>query len=82
MSEEEQPAGEALPFPRTHFQFGPLDGGFAINVMLTNDLIITKVVDAQAEEQICDIMIQRRKERRERQRNELAVIRNIRQSKN
>ena len=79
MSEEEKPAENAqpLPFPRTHVQFGPLGAGFQLQILLSNDLAIIKSFDAQAEGQIGDLLLQRRKEVKELQRKELQVIRHV-----
>jgi hypothetical protein len=48
-----------------------------MQIMLANDIVIVKSFDGQAEEQICDLLIKRRKERKEQQANELAVIRHL-----
>lgn len=62
------------PFPRTNLQFGPIGTGFAVQIQLADDIVIVKAFSAEAEEQICNILIQRRKELKQRQLEQLAVM--------
>lgn len=78
----EPPEQQPLPFPRTNLQFGPPGSGFAVQLLLADDIAITKAFSAQAEEEICNILIQRRKERKEQERLALATIQHINQTKN
>lgn len=64
-------------FPHTNIQFGPIGGGFAIQILLADDIAITKAFNAQAEDEICNILIQRRKQVKE----QLAAIQHIEKSK-
>lgn len=75
IGEPEQP--EQLPFPRTNLQFGPLGSGFAVQILLADDIAITKAFSGQAEDELCNILIERRKQARE----QLAAIQNIAKSK-
>jgi len=70
------------PFPHTNLQFGPLGGGFAVQIQLADDIAIVKAFDGNAESQICDILIKRRQEFRQRQSEQLAVIKHVNASKN
>lgn len=76
---EEQP--QQL-FPRTNLQFGPLGGGFAVRIQLADDIAIVKAFDGQAENQICNILLQRRKALKQQQVEQLAVIKHVNASKN
>ena len=77
---QEQP--QPAPFPHTNLQFGPLGGGFAVQIQLADDIAIVKAFDGNAESQICDILIKRRQEFRQRQSEQLAVIKHVNASKN
>lgn len=77
----EQPQ-QQQPFPRTNVQFGPLGAGFVVQIQLADDIAIVKAFNGEAEEQIANILIQRHKEVRERQRNELAVLRHVNTHRN
>lgn len=80
---ETQPAQPQPPlFPRTNLQFGPLGAGFVIQIQLADDIAIIKGFDGNAENQICDILIQRRKELKQQQLDQLAVIKRVNASKN
>jgi hypothetical protein len=75
------PEPEAPPqptYPRTNLQFGPIGGGFAIQILLADDIAITKAFTAQAEDDITDLLIKRRKEVKQ----QLEMVRNIERSKN
>lgn len=77
-AETPQPA----PFPHTNLQFGPLGGGFAVQIQLADDIAIMKAFDGKAEDQICDILLKRRKALKQQQSEQLAVIRHINTHKN
>ena len=64
-------------YPHTNIQFGPLGSGFAINIVYANDIVTTKVFDGQAEAQLCDMLMQRRREARQ----QAELVRNIEKSK-
>lgn len=75
LDEPEQP--QQPTFPHTNLQFGPLGGGFAVNLMLADDIVITKVFNGQAEAELCELLLQRRKQMRE----QAELVRNIEKSK-
>jgi hypothetical protein len=64
-------------YPRTNLQFGPIGSGFAIQILLADDIAITKAFTAQAEDDITDLLIKRRKEVKQ----QLEMVRNIERSK-
>lgn len=65
-------------YPHTNIQFGAPGGGFAIQILLADDIAITKAFSGQAEEELCNLLIQRRKQVKE----QLAIIQQINQTKN
>jgi hypothetical protein len=73
----EQP--QTAPFPHTDLRFGPLGGGFAVQIQLADDIAILKAFNGEAENQICDILIQRRKAFKQQQTEQLAVIKHIKE---
>lgn len=73
---------QPAPFPHTNLQFGPLGGGFAVQIQLADDIAIVKAFDGQAEDQICNILLQRRKALKQQQVEQLAVIKHVNASKN
>lgn len=80
---EETPAQpQPQTYPRTNLQFGPLGAGFVVQIQLADDIAIVKAFNGEAEEQITDILIKRRKEVRDIQRKELEVIRHVNTHKN
>lgn len=58
--EPEQP--QQPTYPRTNIQFTPV--GFAIQIWFADDILFAKIFDAQAEAQLCDMLIERRKQAR------------------
>lgn len=75
---EEQQATLQPSYPHTNIQFGPLGGGFAIQILLADDIAITKAFNGQAEEELCNLLIQRRKQAKE----QLAMVQHINNTKN
>lgn len=74
---EPEPAPQPT-YPRTNIQLGPVGGGFAIQILLADDIAITKAFTGQAEDELCNLLIQRRKQMRE----QLAAIAHINNTKN
>lgn len=60
VGEPEQPSTST--FPQTNIQFTPV--GFAVQVWFADDILFAKVFDAQAEAQLCDMLVERRKQAR------------------
>lgn len=52
--------------------------GFAIQILLADDIAITKAFTGQAEDELCNLLIQRRKQMKE----QLAAIQHINNTKN
>lgn len=79
---EEAPTAAQPQFPHTNLQFAPIGGGFAVQILLAPDISITKAFDGEAEEQITDILIKRRKDRKAAEANSLALVRRVNASRN
>lgn len=77
LNEPGQPAQQPT-YPHTNVQFGPVGAGFAIQILLADDIAITKAFTGQAEDELCNLLIQRRKQAKE----QLAAIQHINNTKN
>ncbi len=74
---EPEEAPQQLAYPRTNIQFGPLGTWFAVHIQLADDIAIVKMFDARAEEELCNHLLQRRKELRQ----QIEMAQNIQNSK-
>lgn len=73
----EQEPPQQPTYPHTNIQFGALGGGFAIQILLADDVAITKAFNGQAEANLCDLLLERRKQAKE----QAELVRNIEKSK-